>query len=98
MAKNGESIYGTYGSPFASLPVGKCTTKGSRLYIHLDSHPGGPVALPGLQNEIKRAWLLKTGASLSFDSALKTVVLPERLPDEDVSTVAIELDGAPIVK
>ncbi|MBN1341298.1 MAG: alpha-L-fucosidase [Phycisphaerae bacterium] len=98
MAKNGESIYGTYGSPFASLPAGKCTTKGNRLYIHLESRPGDRLGLPGLRNEIKRAWLLATGASLAFDNGSKTITLPAALPDETVATIAAELDGEPVVK
>ncbi len=98
MAKNGESIYGTYGSPFESLPAGKCTMKGKRLYIHLESRPGDHLGLPGLRNEITRAWLLATGAALTFDNASKTIALPETLPDETVATIAVELDGDPVVK
>ncbi|MBN1341300.1 MAG: alpha-L-fucosidase [Phycisphaerae bacterium] len=98
MSRCGESIHGTYGSPFASLPAGKCTTKGNRLYVHLESHPGPAVRLPGLQNGIKRAWFLKTGETLEFDDVAKTVAIPAALPDKFVSTVAIELDSRPMVK
>jgi len=98
LAKNGESIYGTAGSPFTKLPAGKCTAKGKRLYIHLESHPGNRLGLSGLQNDIKRAWFLETGASLTFDNASKTIALPKALPDETVTTVAVELDGEPVVK
>ncbi len=98
LTSNGESIYGTDGLPFTSLPAGKCTTKGSRLYVHLESHPGKHLALPGLTNEIKRVWFLKTGAALEFDNAAKTIALPSALPDNDMTTVAIELDGPPVVK
>jgi len=99
LAKNGESIYGTYSrDPFVvQLPAGSLK-KGSRLYIHLDSQPGSTLKLPGLQNEIKRAWFLKTGAPLDSDNASKTVALPEALPDETVTTVGVELDGEPVVK
>lgn len=98
LAKNGESIYGSHRSPFGKLPAGKCTTKGARLYIHLEAHPAGRLRLPGLNNKIKRAWFLKTGASLDCDNATKSITLPETLPDETVTTVAIELDGKPLVK
>ncbi len=57
LATNGEGIYGD-GSPFKTLPAGKCTTKSNRLYIHLDKRPAGPLQLPGLQNTIHKAWLL----------------------------------------
>jgi len=95
MAKNGESIYGTQGSPFPALPVGKCTAKGDRLYIHLESAPTGPVELPGLTNPIIRAWVLADGTELAFDDTEKTVTLPNSLPDPAVTTIAVELDGEP---
>ncbi len=95
---NGESIYGTTASPFANLPAGKCTAKDNRLYIHLETHPGAPISLPGLQNDIRRAWFLKTGEPLRFDNTNKQIYLPEQLCDEAVTTVGIELDGTPVVK
>ena len=98
MAQNGEAVYGTYASPFESLPAGKCTTKDARLYIHLEKHPGAKLALPGLKNTIKRAWFLKTGAPIEFDDAAKNIALPDVLPDDPVTVVAIELDGAPVVE
>ncbi len=98
MRVNGESIYGTKRSPFRSLPAGKCTVKGNRLYIHLEQSPGEMLQLPGLQNTILKAWFLKTGEKLSFDNKAKTIAVPSVLPDESVSTVAVELDSAPIVK
>jgi len=95
---NGESIYGTARGPFKALPAGKCTAKGNRLYIHLDASPGKTVSLPGLQNTLQKAWLLKTGAELPFDNASKTITLPEVLPEDAVTTVAVELDSPPNVK
>lgn len=98
LATNGESIYGTHRSPFGQLPAGKCTTKGNRLYVHLEKHPGGPVQLPGLQNTIQKAWFLKSGVELAFDSKAKTVTLPDTLPDDAVTTIALELDAPPLVQ
>ncbi len=98
LAKHGESIYGTVGSPFDSLPAGKCTAKGSRLYVHLDAHPGPSLRLPGLQGTIKRAWFLSTGKDLEFDNASKTVAIPKDLPDTLVATVAVELGSRPVVR
>ncbi len=95
---NGESIYGTERSPFENLPTGKCTTKGSRLYIHLESHPGTAIQLPGLQNEIKGAWFLKTKQKLNYDNTKKIIHLPEALCDEVVCTIAVELDNPVLVK
>ncbi|MEX0678706.1 MAG: alpha-L-fucosidase [Pirellulales bacterium] len=98
LAVNGESIFETTGSPFAKLPAGKCTTKGNRLYIHIEVRPEGGVPLPGLQNTIKKAWFLKTGTELTFDNKTKTIALPEALPDAAVTTIAIELDAPPVVQ
>jgi len=98
LAANGEGIYGTQASPFASLPTGRCTTKGQRLYVHLDRHPDAPVPLPGLQNQILRAWFLADSTELAFDNQAKTITLPATLPDDAVTTVVIELDAAPVVR
>jgi alpha-L-fucosidase len=95
---NGESIYGTTRSPFGALPAGKCTAKGNRLYVHLETHPGGPVQLPRLKNTIRKAWLLKTGEEVTFDNAAKSIALPDALPDDDVTTIAVEVDGPPVVR
>ena len=101
---NGEGIYGTSGSPFGPLPAGeggvapKCTTKGARLYVHLESRPGDRLALPGLQNGIISARFLRTGAALGFDNATKTVELPKHLPDDIMTTIEIELDGEPRIE
>ncbi len=93
LEKNGDSIYGTEGSPFSSLPFGKCTVKGNTLYAHLESHPGKPLELPGLKNSIKRVSFLETGQPLVFDNESKTIELPEELLDPVVTVVGVELEG-----
>lgn len=98
MAVNGESIYGTTGSPFVALPAGKCTTKGNRLYVHLFSHPGAPIQLPGLQNTIKKAVFLDGGQKLDFDNAAKTITVPPKLPNAADTVIVLELDAPPQVK
>jgi alpha-L-fucosidase len=98
LAKNGDSIYGTRPGPFASLPAGKCTTKGRHVYLHLESRPGDTLALSGLQNEIVKASLLDGGAELAFDQKSKTITLPATLPDARVTTIDIQLDAEPIVQ
>jgi alpha-L-fucosidase len=98
LAAHGESIYDTTRSPFASLPAGKCTAKGNRLYVHMESPPDGPLTLPGLRNAIRKAYLLDTGAELAFDNAAKTVTMPERFPNDIMTVIVIELDGSPVVE
>ena len=98
MAVNRDAIYDTTASPFKALPVGKCTTKGNRLYIFLDKRPEAPIQLPGLQNTIQKATFLKGGAELVVDNKAKTITLPETLPDDAMTTVVVELDAAPLVQ
>ena len=98
LERNGESIYGTSASPFPSLRAGKCTAKGSRIYVHLETHPGDGIELTGLENSIEKAWLLETGEPLAVDTDAKTVALPSVLPNDIVTTVAVQLDGPPRVK
>ncbi|MHB0959504.1 MAG: alpha-L-fucosidase [Pirellulaceae bacterium] len=98
LATNGEGIFETTRSPFQALPAGKCTTKGNRLYIHLDKRPEGPVQLPGLQNAIQKAWLLDGGAELSVDNKIKAVALPATLSIDTMTTVVVELDAPPVVQ
>ncbi len=95
---NGESIYGTTRGPFKALPAGKCTAKGHRLYIHLETPPGKSVQLPGLQNTLQKVWILKSGVELPFDNVSKSITLPDVFPDEAVTTMVVELDSKPNVK
>jgi alpha-L-fucosidase len=98
MSRSGESVYGTCGSPFASLPAGKCTMKENRLYVHLESHPGPTVKLPNLVSGITRARFLQTGEILEYDDARKIITMPASLPCSAVSTIVLDLDSPVRVK
>lgn len=98
MTANGESIYGAARSPFCTLSGAKCTAKGNRVYLHLLPDAPKRLPLPGLQNDIRKVWLLADGAPLAFDNAAKTIRLPPTLPEQTVVTVAVELDGVPSVR
>lgn len=95
---HGEAIYGTTRSPFGSLPDCWCTAKGNILYLHLQQHPGKPLELPGLQTAIQRAYVLGAGTELAVDDVGKSITLPETLPDRYMTTIAVELDGQPLVR
>ena len=97
MEQNGEAIYGAAASPFPSLPVGKCTAKGNRLFLHLEEIPEAPIQLPGLRTPIKRAWVLANGEELAVDPAAQSVSAPTDLPVAPITTIAIELEGEPEV-
>lgn len=95
---NGEAIYGTTRSPFPAMPVGRCTAKANRLYLLLDGPPASPIELPGLRNEIRRAYLLASGTDLAFDNAAKTTASPDAVSEETITVVAVDLDGPPKVE
>jgi alpha-L-fucosidase len=100
---NGEAIYGTTASVFERLPFfGRCTVKGTKLYIHVMGWPAdGKIRLPGLKTDVKKAYLLTgPGRPLSFRRAAKDVIitLPERERDPDATVVTVELQGPPVVE
>jgi len=97
---NGEAIYGTTASVFERLPFfGRCTVKGSTLYVHVMGWPAeGAIRLPGLKTEVKKAFLLTVpGRPLAFKRAGQDVVitLPERERDPAATVVVVELAGPP---
>jgi alpha-L-fucosidase len=57
------------------------------------------VAISGLQNKVKSAHILKTGAEVKFTQdgfQTKFVGLPDKAPDFPVTTLAIECDSEPV--
>ena len=100
MEVNGESIYGTTGSPFPSLPWGRCTKKqvedGTLLYLHVFDWPAdGKLVVPGLKNQVQGAWLLNGKAKLltaAGDEGV-SVTLPAEAPDDYASVVVVKVNG-----
>jgi len=92
MKKNGDSIYGAKGLRIGGLA---CTTKRSTLYVHVKERTCASITLAGLQNAIKGSYLLATRERVAFDDATKRVYLPNELPDDAVTVIAVELDGRP---
>ena len=77
MQVNGESVYGTQGSPIGKPQWGRCTMQGSKLYLHVFEWPAsGKLIVPGLRSEAGKVWLLA-------DSSRKELVR-HRLNAEDV--------------
>ena len=100
---NGEAIYGTTASVFDRLPFfGRCTVKGTTLYIHVMGWPAaGTIVLPGLKTAVRKAYLLADKArTLAVQRVAKDVViaLPARAVDPDATVVALELQGPPVVE
>jgi alpha-L-fucosidase len=66
--------------------------------MHVYYWPGQTVALGGLVNKVKSARLLATGTEVKFDQEpfrVRFLGLPEKPPDDPVTTIAIECDSEP---
>ncbi|MDB2687599.1 alpha-L-fucosidase [Mariniblastus sp.] len=100
MKVNGESIYGTTGSPFETLEWGRCTKKvvngQTTLYLHVFDWPAdGALLVPGLKNKVESAMLLDGDKSLEFKSSDEgvTISLPAEAPDKYASVIVLKVDG-----
>jgi alpha-L-fucosidase len=103
---NREAVYGTTASPFKKLTWGRCTTKThsgtTTLYLHVFDWPtDGKLVVPGLRNEIKKAWLLANRRharlAVSVAGADKVISIPAQAPDAIATVVAVQIKGAPDV-
>jgi|GEM_PF-3102507 len=95
LRKNGEAIYDTERSPWlGTIPAGKVTVKGNRLYVFLEEAPkDGVIALPGLKTPVREAWVVEPKRELKVrDSGVQA---PDLNPGSPVTVVAIELEKAP---
>jgi len=102
MATNGDSIYGTSGSPFTAEPSwGKFTRKSGKLFAHVFSWPtNGTLQIPLISNTINRVYLMSNPtASLNYTVSGGTinVSVPATAPDASDSVVVVEVTGMPAV-
>lgn len=105
MEVNGESIYGTTASKFAWLPWGRTTTKlgkhSSVIYLHVFDWPeDGELVLPGMENKVLSAELLKGHQKITFTKGAKgnyTFSVPTEVPTKAVSVVKLKIKGKPKV-
>ena len=98
---NGDSIYGTSRGPFAYLPWGVATRKGSRLYLHIFQWPKDGRLLVPLANQVTFAALLaRPGSTLPVAARAGRVelTLPADAPDPADSVVTLEIKGAPVLQ
>jgi alpha-L-fucosidase len=107
MKVNGAAIYGTTASPFKRLAWGRCTKQardgGTTLYLHVFDWPAdGKLLVPGLGNEIVKAWLLADAGrqplAVSAAEGGKVIALPAAAPDKIVSVVVAEIRGEPDIE
>ena len=104
MKVNSESIYGTQASPFKQLKWGRCTQKpikaGTRLYLHVFDWPSdGKLVVPGIFNQVKKAYLLSDPKKVSLDVSRKedelVISVPIEAPDPINSVVVLHINGRP---
>lgn len=99
MKVNGEAIYDASPSPFKRLPQAWCTTRPGRIFLHITDWPGDRrLVVPGLKNDIKRAYLLADAdrdLSVGRQGDDVIVKLPGKAPDPRVTVVALEISGKP---
>lgn len=103
--KHAEAIYGTK----AGLPGGyfhgpsTLSADSTMLYLFTTGNNGGQLMLEGIKNKINRIYVVGNGTKLSWKEYLKPywssnsgvvfIDLPEPVLDEDITVLAVVLDG-----
>jgi alpha-L-fucosidase len=98
LERNGASIYQSEKCSVSRSQFAGFSRQGNTLYMHVYYWPGQTVALGGLVSKVKSARLLATGKEVKFDQEpyrVRFLGLPERPPDDPVTTIAIECDSEP---
>jgi hypothetical protein len=97
MRQNAESIYGTSACPLPEAPWGRCTVKGSKIYLHVFTWPGDSVLrISGFGTEVTGAYLLaepSTKLTVAREHGGLAVSLPARSPDDIDTVVVLDLGG-----
>ncbi len=97
-ARNGESIYGSARCQPRRSNYAAFTRKGSTLYMHVHCWPGETLAIAGLLVPVRSARLLASGQPVAFQQdrlCVRFSGLPRTVPDDPVTTLAIECEGEP---
>jgi alpha-L-fucosidase len=91
MDVNGDSIYETTYGPLQSLPYGKTTAKGNKVFLHIFDWPGSSLQVEGIKSHVERVELLADKSSLTFTQNGNNVriELPAKAPDPYVSVLRI---------
>jgi alpha-L-fucosidase len=98
MEHNGASIYDTDICQPRRSNYASFTRNRDTLYMHVYFWPGTTVTLGGLTTKVRSARILSSGQDLKFAQdplRVRFINLPEKAPDEPITTIAIECDGEP---
>ncbi|MBN1466467.1 alpha-L-fucosidase [candidate division KSB1 bacterium] len=95
---NGDAIYGTEANPFDNLHCADATCKEGIIYLHVVDWPADNIfKLPGLQNAITRAYLLKDEkqqlSAAPFEDGQILTASKDIERDSAVTVIAVEYDG-----
>jgi len=95
MKINGEAIYGTTASPFATqLTFGRATSKPGRVYLHVFDWPtDGKLAVPAFGRNVKQAYLLtapKQRLKIEQTSDGSLITVPAQVPDSIATVIVLE--------
>ena len=95
MKINGEAIYGTTASPFATqLTFGRATSKPGRVYLHVFDWPtDGKLAVPAFGRNVKQAYLLtgpKQRLKIEQTSDGSLITVPAQVPDSIATVIVVE--------
>jgi alpha-L-fucosidase len=74
------------------------TRRGNTLYAHVHFWPGSTMSICGLMTKVKSVNLLAGGQKVGFEQdrlRLRLTGLPEKAPDDPVTTLAIECESEP---
>lgn len=101
MKSNSESIYGTTKTVFRDLGWGRCTVKGSDLYLHVFDWPeDGVLKLRGLKNKVLSARFLaekgtKTSLNVKQEKDDIYIAVGNKPLDPIDTVVVLNVDGVP---
>lgn len=103
--KHSEAIYGTHAGIPKDYYSGPSTLSSDStiLYLFVEHHPNGPIAVKGLKNKINRIRVVGDGTKLSWDIKMKQywsetpgivyIEIPDKSMDLDVTIIALQLAG-----
>jgi len=105
MKINSDAIYGTQAGPYKiEFNWGNITQKQGKLYLGIFNWPTADFYLEGLKNKVKKIYLLadKQQKALPYkeifdpkaDHHRLKIQLPKQAPDQIVSVVVVEIEGA----
>ena len=99
MERNGTAIYADRCVPAAAFAIMRASpARATRSTCTSTSGRARPWRSAGMQTQVKCARLLATGKTVKFEQdqfRVRFTGLPEKAPDEPMTTLAIECDGEP---